>query len=53
MEVSTRLADMATKVLDLTKVENQNILTDISIFNLSEQIRNCILLLETKWFEKI
>lgn len=52
MEESSRLADMSTKVLDLTKVENQNILTDISMFNLSEQIRNCILLLETKWIEK-
>lgn len=49
---SRRLADMATNVLNLTKVENQTILTDVSSFNLSEQIRSCVLLLENKWTEK-
>ena len=49
---SRRLADMATNVLNLTKVENQEILTDVSIFNLSEQIRSSFLLLENKWSEK-
>lgn len=50
-EVS-RLADLSTSILDLTKVENQSILTDVSRFNLSEQIRNAILLLEPKWVKK-
>lgn len=49
---SSRLADMATKVLDLTKLENQNILTDVSEYNVSEQLRESILLLERKWLEK-
>lgn len=49
---SRRLADMATNVLNLTKVENQEILTDVSIFNVSEQIRSSFLLLENKWSEK-
>ena len=49
---STRLADMATKVLDLTKVENQAILTDVEEFNLSEQLRESILILEKKWEAK-
>lgn len=49
---SSRLADMATNVLNLTKVENQSILSDITHFNLSEQIRDCILLLEKKWTRK-
>lgn len=49
---SSRLADMATNVLNLTKVENQSILTDITCFNLSEQIRDCVLLLEKKWSGK-
>ncbi|RAV05021.1 HAMP domain-containing sensor histidine kinase [Paenibacillus sp. YN15] len=52
VEESTRLADMATNVLNLAKVENQNILTDITRFNLSEQIRNCVLLLEKNWSKK-
>lgn len=49
---STRLAEMATNILNLAKVENQNILTDISTFNLSEQIRSSVLLLEKNWVEK-
>lgn len=51
-EESLRLATMATNVLNLTKVENQMILTGASKFNLSEQIRNCVLLLENKWSKK-
>lgn len=51
-EESIRLSDMATNVLNLTKVENQTILTDVTRFNLSEQIRSCILLLEGKWEQK-
>lgn len=52
IDESTRLSDLATNVLNLTKVENQSILTDITFFNLSEQIRNCILMLENKWAKK-
>ncbi len=48
-EESLRLSDMATNVLNLTRVENQTILTDLTDFNLSEQIRSCVLLLESKW----
>lgn len=51
-EESLRLAAMANNVLNLTKVENQLILTDISEYNLSEQIRSCVLLLENKWMNK-
>lgn len=51
-EESLRLSYMATNVLNLTKVENQSILTNVTSFNLSEQIRGCILLLENKWDKK-
>ena len=51
-EESMRLSYMATNVLNLTKVENQSILTDVSTFNASEQIRACILILEQKWVKK-
>lgn len=51
-EESMRLSYMATNVLNLTKVENQSILTNVSLFNLSEQIRDCILLLEREWEHK-
>lgn len=46
------LADMATNVLNMTKVENQTILTDVREYNLSEQIWRCVLLLEKKWSAK-
>jgi signal transduction histidine kinase len=49
---SLRLSQMATNVLNLTKVENQTILTDVTEYNLSEQIRSCILLLSEKWEQK-
>jgi signal transduction histidine kinase len=49
---SLRLSSMATNVLNLTKVENQTILANISRFNLSEQIRASLLLLESKWSKK-
>jgi signal transduction histidine kinase len=51
-EEAMRLSYMATNVLNLTRVESQTILTDVSTFNLSEQIRSCILLLEDKWAKK-
>lgn len=47
-----RLTSMSTSVLQLTKIENQVILTDVSDFNLSEQLRMCIILLEKKWEKK-
>jgi len=51
-EESMRLSAMATNVLNLTKIENQTILTDVTQFNVSEQIRGAILLLEGKWAKK-
>lgn len=49
---SLRLSALANNVLSLTRVENQTILTDISEFNLSEQIRGAVLLLADKWTAK-
>jgi signal transduction histidine kinase len=51
-EESLRLSAMATNVLNLTKFENQTILTDITSYNLSEQLRDSILSLEGKWAKK-
>lgn len=51
-EELNRLSDMATNILNLSKIENQTILTDVTKLNLSEQIRTCILLLEKKWAKK-
>ena len=52
VDESTRLANMATNVLNLTKIEKQTILTNKQPFHLSEQMRRCILLLEKKWENK-
>lgn len=49
---SLRLSCMATNVLNLTKLENQTILTGVTRFNLSEQLRSCVLLLERDWAAK-
>jgi signal transduction histidine kinase len=51
-EESLRLSEMATNVLNMTKIENQAILTDVTTYNLSEQIRSCVLLLEKRWTGK-
>ncbi len=51
-EESLRLAAMATNVLNLTKIENQTILADVTSFNLSEQLRSCVLMLEESWSRK-
>ena len=51
-EESLRLSSMANNVLNLTRVESRTILTDITRFNLSEQIRSAVLLLAEKWTAK-
>lgn len=51
-EEALRLSYMATNMLNLTKVENQTILTNVTSFNLSEQIRSTVLLLAEKWTQK-
>ena len=49
---SGRLATMATNVLNMTKIENQSILTDVTEYNLSEQLRRSVLIMEKKWNAK-
>lgn len=49
---SGRLASLATNVLNLSKVENQAILSETHPYNLSEQLRRCIVMFEPKWEEK-
>ncbi len=51
-EASMRLSSMANSILTLSKVENQAILGDVEKFNLSEQIRSCVILLEPGCSEK-
>lgn len=52
IEESSRLSTLATNVLNLSKIEKQTILTETSRFNLGEQLRRCILLMEQKISQK-
>lgn len=49
---SERLAELSTNVLNLSKYENIEIITDKSLFRLDEQIRKTIVLMEPKWSAK-
>lgn len=49
---STRLSALATNVLNLSRVEKQSILTNRARFDLSEQVRRCVLLFENKWEQR-
>ena len=49
---SERLSKMSSNILLLTKLENQQIVTEKTDFYLDEQIRKCILLLEKTWSAK-
>jgi len=46
---SDRLIKLASNVLILTELENQAIVRGKTTFSLDEQIRHCILLLESSW----
>ena len=47
-----RLSMMTTNVLHMTRLDAQNILTDVATYNLSEQLRTCLLMLEKSWADK-
>lgn len=49
---SERLSNMSANVLLLTKLENQQIVSDKQPYSLDEQLRSAILLLENHWTEK-
>ena len=51
-EEANRLTQMTSNALYLSKIETQGILTNKHEFNISEQIRDCMLLLERKWVNK-
>lgn len=52
IEESKRLSSLATNVLNLSKIETQSIINEVERFNLGEQIRQCILLLDSKFINK-
>lgn len=49
---ASRLSTLATNVLNLTRIENQAILTEQIEYNVGEQIRKTIILLQSNWEAK-
>ena len=47
-----RLSELTGNILKLSKLENQDVITDKKTFNLDEQIRQVIVDLESRWAEK-
>ena len=52
VNASKRLTDLITNILKLNKLENQQIYPETTIYNLGEQICECILTFEEVWEEK-
>ena len=51
-EETRRLSILATSILTLNKIENENIPNATEIFSMDEGIRKAIVLLENEWLEK-
>jgi signal transduction histidine kinase len=47
-----RLSMMTTNILNLSKIQNQKIVINKEKYNLSEQMRSCLVLFEKRWREK-
>lgn len=52
MDEAEHLSNMSANVLLLTKLENQQIVSDKTEFSLDEQLRDCMLLFEEQWSAK-
>jgi signal transduction histidine kinase len=52
IDESDRLVQLSSTVLALSRLENQSTMTGQTTFLLDEQIRRCILLLESQWHNK-
>ncbi len=52
LENSRRLSNLSGNILMLSKLENRETVPDKTEYRLDEQIRKCILMLESQWTEK-
>ena len=52
VDESERLANMSSNILLLSRIENLQFVTNQSEYDLDEQIRKCIILLEKQWSRK-
>lgn len=49
---SRRLSDLITNILKLNKLENQQIYPDVKVYDLGEQLCQCLLNFESEWEKK-
>ncbi len=52
IDATRRLSDLITNILKLNKLENQQILPNVQVYNLGEQLCECLLNFENVWEEK-
>lgn len=52
IDESLRLTALSSNILNLSKIESMSVLQDFNTYNLTEQIRESVLLLENKWSPK-
>lgn len=52
IDSSKQLSALTENILDLSRLENQEVVLDKKEFRIDEQIREAVLLLENKWTEK-
>ncbi len=52
IEESQHLSDLSANILNVSKLENQSILTDVELCDVSELIRTSIVSIEMKWSQK-
>ena len=52
VDESTRLSNLSTNTILLSKLSSQQIVTDTEDYDLSEQLRQCSIILSRKWLEK-
>lgn len=52
MEETSRMAKLSSNVWKLSKLDSQNVLPEKNEFDLTEQVRKCILILEQEWSKK-
>lgn len=52
MESTKQLSSLSSNILRLSKLENQELVPELNEFDLAEQLRQALLLLEPQWSEK-
>ncbi|MBU3217424.1 HAMP domain-containing histidine kinase (plasmid) [Clostridium estertheticum] len=52
VEESSRLSNLASSTMLLSKLKTQQIVTDVEVYSLSDQLKQCSIILSKQWLEK-